>query len=327
MGIFGSTFIDVASFAILLWYVYDGWRRGLFMLLIETISLIASLILALALSPILSRFLVQHTHLGSPLAKSLVFVILCVVVKYLFAFVEPWLHYRVPERFRASNVNHFFGVIPGAAYGLFVLFVLFTFVLSSPIPPALKTDVVASHSGLALRSATEVLDRTLTAHFGTFFKEMLPTDIKEGKVAEENVESIALPFKTTAFTISNKDEQRLFAFTNAERIANGLAALIWDEKLSDISRKHSADMLTRGYFSHITPEGRSPVDRADVARYPFQLFGENIALAPGVSEGHSALMQSPGHRANILSKEFTKIGIGIQSAPPYGLMITESFAD
>ncbi len=327
MGSYGPLLIDVAVFLVLAWYVYDGWRRGCSTLLIETASLVGALVLALALSPMLSRVLVQYTNLGALLAKSLAFIGICVVVKYGFAFVEPWVHFRVPEKFRASHLNHYFGIVPGAFYGAFVLFVMLTFVLATPLPPKLKVDMLSSRAGLALRVTTEALDRTLTPRFGSFFKEMLPLQTTTSQVTEESLASIALPFKTTKFIPSAEDERKMFALTNTERVSNGLPALKWDEQLVTIGRAHDADMLTRGYFSHMTPEGKSPVDRADAARYVYRLFGENIALAPSVVEAHQALMKSPGHRANILSKEFTKIGIGIQNAGSYGLMVTESFAD
>ena len=55
-------------------------------------------------------------------------------------------------------------------------------------------------------------------------------------------------------------------------------------------------------------------------------MGENIALAPSVETAHRNLMNSPGHRANILDPAFTRVGIGIIVAPGAGLMVSQEFA-
>lgn len=53
--------------------------------------------------------------------------------------------------------------------------------------------------------------------------------------------------------------------------------------------------------------------------------GENIAGNQDVQKAHDALMNSPGHRKNILSSDFTHIGIGIKKGGPYGYMFTQMF--
>ncbi|NHM26783.1 hypothetical protein G7K71_07270 [Desulfofundulus sp. TPOSR] len=58
----------------------------------------------------------------------------------------------------------------------------------------------------------------------------------------------------------------------------------------------------------------------------YRLMGENIAGNATVERAHYALMQSQGHRANILNPNFTRVGVGVASGSPYGLIITELFA-
>jgi uncharacterized protein YkwD len=70
-------------------------------------------------------------------------------------------------------------------------------------------------------------------------------------------------------------------------------------------------MFARGYFAHETPEGRSPFDRMSADGVKFMTAGENLALAPTLQVAHNGLMKSPGHRANILAKDFGRVGIGI----------------
>ncbi len=86
-------------------------------------------------------------------------------------------------------------------------------------------------------------------------------------------------------------------------------------------------MLARGYFSHYTPEGLSPFDRMAKANIAFIAAGENLAFAPNVTLAMQGLMQSPGHRANILSKDFGRVGIGVLDAGIYGEMFVQEFKD
>ena len=92
-----------------------------------------------------------------------------------------------------------------------------------------------------------------------------------------------------------------------------------------LARRHSRDMFARGYFSHISPEGRSPGDRIRAARVRFRTAGENLALAQSLEIAHEGLMNSPGHRANILQPLYGRVGIGILDGGLYGIMVTQVF--
>ena len=84
------------------------------------------------------------------------------------------------------------------------------------------------------------------------------------------------------------------------------------------------DMFARGYFAHDTPEGRDPFDRIRAGGVRFLTAGENLALARSVQIAHTGLMNSPGHRANILRPEFGRVGIGIMDGGMRGLMVTQN---
>lgn len=103
---------------------------------------------------------------------------------------------------------------------------------------------------------------------------------------------------------------------NAERAANGLAALQPDQTLTQIARMRSDDMLRRGYFDHYTPEGTTVFDMLAEYGVPYAHAGENLAFdtypaSESVSIAMQALMTSPSHRANILNADYTLIGVGL----------------
>jgi len=139
--------------------------------------------------------------------------------------------------------------------------------------------------------------------------------------------------------------QTLHRLVNAARQSEGLPPLVYEEGLSRIAGAHSKDMVARGFFQHVNPEGENPLQRAQKMRFeppPFKKgervgfgIGENIyqsAVHGGISSETTAgtryltykwlspealakqivngWMASPGHRQNILSKEFTHQGFG-----------------
>ena len=106
-------------------------------------------------------------------------------------------------------------------------------------------------------------------------------------------------------------ELKVLELVNNEREKNGLSALNLDASLSNVARNHSADMAKNKYFSHTNLKGQSPFDRLKSAGISYSYAGENIAAGQTTPEAVvTAWMNSEGHRKNILSKNFKKIGIG-----------------
>jgi uncharacterized protein YkwD len=142
-------------------------------------------------------------------------------------------------------------------------------------------------------------------------------------------------------------EARLLALINTERGLQRVAPLAADEKLSEIARKHSADMAGRVYFKHADPEGRGPRQRLNAAAYSCERrMGENIFLISvysGVTtrgrrteyEWNSvddlaeatmkAWMNSDDHRDNILQVEYDRTGIGVAVGEDNKAYITQMF--
>lgn len=99
--------------------------------------------------------------------------------------------------------------------------------------------------------------------------------------------------------------------TNTERVQNGaLAQLTLNPVLVHAAQIKADDMAARGYFSHNTPDGKEPWYFLDQVGYTYDAAGENLAVNfTESSDVTRAWMNSPGHRANILSGKYTEIGI------------------
>lgn len=121
------------------------------------------------------------------------------------------------------------------------------------------------------------------------------------------------------------DEALMLRLINEERVRSGLPAFEVDMRLVQTARVKSQDMITDNYFSHDSARLGSPFDQIKAAGIRYMTAGENIAGNPSVEGAHRSLMNSPGHRANILSQSFKRIGIGIMSGGRYGLMFTQQF--
>ena len=116
------------------------------------------------------------------------------------------------------------------------------------------------------------------------------------------------------------------ALTNTERAAAGLPPLTGDPLLTTAAQAHSADMVARAFYSHTSPDGREPWDRAAAAGSTRRTIGENIACGQrSPAEVVRGWMKSPGHRANILKPDFTHIGIGLAGGGKMGTYWTQLF--
>ncbi len=121
------------------------------------------------------------------------------------------------------------------------------------------------------------------------------------------------------------EEQKMVDLVNEARRKNGLEPLKVDTKVTELARMKSKDMIDNNYFSHNSPTYGSPFEMLKNYGVSYRSAGENIAGNQTVERAHVSLMNSPGHRRNILSADYTHIGIGIKDGGPYGKMFTQIF--
>lgn len=147
--------------------------------------------------------------------------------------------------------------------------------------------------------------------------------------SSENIKEESRNFNPEPLINKNKlslsdslDVLEILTETNNEREKEGLPPLKMDEKLSRAASLKIDDMFLKGYFAHESPEGYGPADLVKSVSYKYLSVGENLALG-GFKDGQDlvlAWMGSPGHRANILGKHFTEIGIAVKKGMYEGQM-------
>ena len=119
--------------------------------------------------------------------------------------------------------------------------------------------------------------------------------------------------KPEVITAVDLNLNKIVELTNVERARAGLKPLALSTKLISSAENKTTDMLSRQYFEHIGPDGKSASSWIEAENYAYVTIGENLAMGDFSNESDlvQAWMNSPGHRANILNKHFTEIGVGV----------------
>jgi uncharacterized protein YkwD len=120
-------------------------------------------------------------------------------------------------------------------------------------------------------------------------------------------------------------EKQLVELINQERVREGLQPLVVDERLTHAARKHTAQMVKNKALSHQFDDEPSLQVRCADENLRSDRLAENVALEMDVAGGHAILMNSPPHRANILSPKFNAVGIGVMHSGDL-VYVTEDFA-
>lgn len=135
-----------------------------------------------------------------------------------------------------------------------------------------------------------------------------------------------------------KLEALMFDYVNAEREKAGLKPLLFDSALSEVARAHSVEMRDKTYFAHESPTAalRDPLDRYRlgfgssprlVAENIFRSWGSRHEIVDAdAKKAHDSLINSPGHKANILRNGPTRIGIGFIANANGDLWVTQMFS-
>lgn len=124
---------------------------------------------------------------------------------------------------------------------------------------------------------------------------------------------------------ASAQETQMLTMINSERAKAGVAPLRMNAELVKVARLKSQDMINQKYFAHTSPTYGDPFAMMRSFGINYRYAGENLAGNPSLNGAHTSLMNSPGHRQNILNPNYTQVGIGIIAGGPYGCMFTQLF--
>ena len=315
--------MDIGILLVALFFIREGYRGGFFAISLELFSFLLGLMVALLIYNPLGGYVAQLLSLSRPFAKVLVFLAAWLAVEATTPLFTAHLYMRIPVLWLQSRWNRFLGILPGLIEAALLCSFLLSLTIAFPFPPLLKRVILDSRIGEPLVQAIQLAEVASGGIIGKVGQETLAFMT----VGEVDNRSIELGFVADEIFPDPEAERQMFELVNAERVKIGLSSLVLDPALTEIARLHAADMFKRGYFSHLSPEGNNIGNRADAASISYRSIGENLAFTPDAIIAHTGLMKSEQHRRNILSSQFTRVGIGIQNAGANGLMFVQNFAD
>lgn len=323
-------FLDIIIALVVIFYAHEGYSLGFVIAFLDLASFILSFIIALRLYSYLAKFFIDFFSMPIGFANAIGFFILALFAEVLLSIVFRKILNRIPSLVPTTNVYRIFksvdrllGILPGAFSAFIVLSFIFSVIVSVPSSPVVKKQIEGSKIASRLVSNTSFFEKSLDKVFGGALNDTL-----NFKTIEPHSDQLVnLHFQVADGKPDSEAEQEMFRSVNTERVRAGLQPLAFDDDLRNVARAHSQDMLKRGYFSHFTPEGISPFDRMEKYGIEYQSAGENLALAPSTELAMQGLMNSPGHRKNILSPNFGRIGIGVIDGGIYGKMYSQEFTN
>lgn len=316
-------YVDIVIVVLLALQIVRGVRQGVWAVLARLVSFLGGILVAFWGYQTVGAFVLGYFDLVPPLSYALSFVGLFVLIQALIHAVMSGTGSFFPELWHRSHLSRALAVVPAAADALILVSFLLLLSIVLPIPSRVRADITGSQAGSAIIGAMQsaeqyaqrITDGALDRAF-TFFTVRTETD-----------ESVHIPYKPNSLSVDEETERQMLVLINIERAKVGAPPLVIDGTLREIARAHSRDMWERHYFAHINPDGDDPFDRMGNGGARFILAGENLAYAASVSLAHRGLMNSPGHRRNILQPRFNRVGIGVVDGGIYGKMFTQNFAD
>lgn len=331
----GLNALDYIIIAVFIFYIIEGFEVGFVSAFFDLVSFVLSFVMGLRFYGFIGQILTENFSIPHGFSNAIGFFIIAFVSEIILNILLRKIYYRLKfvnldleETQKISvawlkTLNKFLGILPGILSAFVLLSFLLTIIISLPFSPFLKQTVSTSRLGNLFVANAQGFEKTINNVFGGALNDTL----NFLTVEPQGEEIVSLKFRTSDVSVDEEAERQMLEMVNKERESRGIPALVFDQRLTSVARSHSKDMFERGYFSHYTPDGVSPFDRLAMANIDYRYAGENLALAPNVMLAMQGLMNSPGHRENILSPNFKKVGIGVMDGGIYGEMFSQEFTD
>lgn len=203
-------------------------------------------------------------------------------------------------------------------------------ILSSVLSLSLLTPTVAFGAETYTVSSGDNLTK-IAAKFHVSLDEILQSNPAITQPNQIYIgQTLTIPTGTSAVKGTSSQttsiEQQVVNLVNGERAKVGISPVKLDTELSKVAALKSKDMRDKVYFSHTSPTYGSPFDMMKTYGITYKYAGENIAAGQTSAESvMNSWMNSPGHKANILNKNYTHIGVGYAKGGTYTHYWTQEF--
>jgi len=315
--------VDILLITVLLLSAWTGWKKGFIIGSVYLLTWTGSIVLGYLLYDYTAAGIDKIVTLGAWLLP-VAFLLTTIIARLLIGLIAKRILRSIPEKVNKDTANHLFGVIPGLINGMIYATVIAALLLALPVKNGITSETRHSRIAITLSTKAEWANKKLAPVFDQAVRETMHDLTTTPGASHEKIE---LHFTCEDPNIRPSLEAKMLELINEERAKEGLKPLKADRDETLVARAHSKDMFARGYFAHVNPDGKDPFDRMKAAKLKFRTAGENLALAQTLQIAHINLMNSPGHRANIMNPQYKRVGIGILDGGFYGLMISQEFRD
>jgi len=316
-------FVDLIILVVVALFLYLGYLRGFIRDFLDLLALVGAIFLASVTYGGVGLWLNKTVAIPESFSGTVGFFAVWFAVMLAYYGIMTFFYDLIPERICKSAYNKWLGLVPGLLrsilYIWFTVNLVYSLAISGPIKQTLDNSYISSY---LIKN-----NGTMGDFLGKTFGPAVIDSVNFLTVRPQSNEKIDLGYTTTKVTVDTTLGKEMLTLINNERKDRGLDELTFDDELAKVGERHCLDMFARGYFSHYTLEGKTPFDRMDSAKIFYLIAGENLALAPTLEEAFQGLMESPGHKANMLSSDFGKVGIGVVDGGPYGLMFAQEFTN
>lgn len=323
MNILNANYIDFIIIVFLIFFLINSLKIGFWRSFDNLISFFVSMFAAFLLYPYLSDIIAVNFNMSLGTTGIISFLTIFVFADFVSSVVVSRIFAVVPKKVIEKKWLNFITPILATVEAVVIVGLLCFFALSSPISSLLKADIESSKFFKNVVSRQQFIRIQVERLFQGFINEAYTYFTK----APDDKRVIDIKTATSNLEVNEVQESQMLSLVNQERQKLGLSELVVDSKLIKVARDHAYDMWNRKYFSHYSPDGENVADRLKENDIKYIYAAENLALAPTLQIAHQGLMDSDGHRKNILDSNFTKIGIGVVSNGYYGNMYVQVFTN
>ncbi|MFA7169407.1 MAG: CvpA family protein [Candidatus Paceibacterota bacterium] len=325
---FGN-YIDLIVIFYVLVYAIAGIRKNIPNLVASLLSLLIALFLAFSTYKFSADFFENNFQIKDAYASAIGFFLNIFIFKLIVIVLLDKLFQKNAKIFKIENVSlkNILGTTVAALYGMLIVFIMFSSFISLSLPTFINKKIGNSEFGRLIQDDTFGMNNNFKDIFGGILKAALQ-DFSFMNIETGPDETVDLGFKALEVSINSEAEEQMLEMVNQERVSRGLKALEINEEARRAARDYGEYLFKNGIFSHTDLEGNSPGDRIKEYDVEFMMTGENLAYASNLKEAHEGLMNSKGHRENILHPFFGRVGIGvIDGGEEYGMIFVQEFLD
>lgn len=317
--------IDYIVIVCVVYSLINGWVTGIPHLISNLFSFLGSLWLSVKYHTPVGNFFGEKFGITAIWTTVLGYVIVAFVSELILSEIIRIFIVRIPSKITKSYISKFLGAFFCVLNNCILITFFLLIILSLPIRGTLKRDIKSSVTASTLVRAGERYGGSVRSSLNETIQELN----KFFTIEPDSKDRVSLDIipKNIDLTIDTLSEDQMLVLVNEERAKAGVGLLHMDESMQKVARAHSKDMFVGRYFSHYDAQGHDASFRMDKANITYMLVGENLAYAEDLATAHKGLMESEGHRKNILESQFHRIGIGVLDSGLYGRMFTQLFAD